>query len=78
MRDIYLSALPFPAWDAVAMIVMMAFPEVVLWLPALMKWARRNLTVSGIRASDGSENYPRMAGVASISTLNVTGSMTTP
>lgn len=37
MRDIYLSALPFLACDAVAMIVMMAFPEVVLWLPGLMK-----------------------------------------
>ena len=37
MRDIYLSALPFLACDAVAMIVMMAFPQVVLWLPGLMK-----------------------------------------
>jgi tripartite ATP-independent transporter DctM subunit len=37
MRDIYLSALPFLACDAIAMIVMMAFPAVVLWLPGLMK-----------------------------------------
>ena len=37
MRDIYLAALPFLACDAVAMIVMMVFPEVVLWLPGLMR-----------------------------------------
>jgi len=37
MRDIYLSAVPFLACDAVAMIVMMVFPEVVLWLPGLMR-----------------------------------------
>lgn len=37
MKDIYLSAIPFLLCDLVAMVAMMAFPGVVLWLPGLMK-----------------------------------------
>ena len=37
MGDIYKAGLPFLACDAVAMALMMVFPELVLWLPGLMK-----------------------------------------
>ena len=37
MQDIFSSAVPFLLCDLVAMIIMMAFPQVVLWLPGLMK-----------------------------------------
>ena len=37
MKDIYMSAIPFLLCDIVAMVVIMAFPGVVLWLPSLMK-----------------------------------------
>ena len=37
MKDIYLSAIPFLICDVVAMVVIMALPGVVLWLPSLMK-----------------------------------------
>jgi TRAP-type mannitol/chloroaromatic compound transport system permease large subunit len=37
MGDIYLGALPFLSCDAVAMILMLVFPNIVLWLPGLMK-----------------------------------------
>jgi tripartite ATP-independent transporter DctM subunit len=36
MKDIYLSAIPFLICDLVAMVIIMAFPWVVLWLPSLM------------------------------------------
>jgi TRAP-type mannitol/chloroaromatic compound transport system permease large subunit len=36
MRDVYLSGLPFLVRDAVARILMMAFPQMVLWLPGRM------------------------------------------
>ncbi|MGD8292503.1 MAG: TRAP transporter large permease subunit [Desulfobacterales bacterium] len=36
MADIYRAALPFLACDALAMIAIMAFPALVLWLPGLM------------------------------------------
>ncbi len=36
MKDIYLSAIPFLICDLVAMVAIMAFPGVVLWLPSLM------------------------------------------
>ena len=36
MKDIYLSALPYVACDAVALILMLVFPGIVLWLPSLM------------------------------------------
>ncbi|MBW1997054.1 MAG: TRAP transporter large permease subunit [Deltaproteobacteria bacterium] len=37
MKEIYLSAIPFLTCDVIAMGIMMAFPQVVLWLPGLMK-----------------------------------------
>jgi len=37
MKDLYMSAIPFLLCDIVAMVVIMAFPGVVLWLPSLMK-----------------------------------------
>jgi tripartite ATP-independent transporter DctM subunit len=37
MGDIYLGALPFLSCDLVAMILMLVFPNIVLWLPGLMK-----------------------------------------
>ena len=37
MKDIYLSAIPFLICDAAAMVLMMVFPGIVLWLPSLMK-----------------------------------------
>ena len=37
MGDIYLGALPFLTCDAVAIILMLIFPNIVLWLPGLMK-----------------------------------------
>jgi tripartite ATP-independent transporter DctM subunit len=36
MKDIYLSAIPFLICDFVVMVMIMAFPGVVLWLPSLM------------------------------------------
>jgi len=36
MKDIYLSAIPFLICDLVAMVVIMVFPGIVLWLPSLM------------------------------------------
>ena len=36
MRDIYLAAIPFLLCDLVAMILIMAFPVLVLWLPSMM------------------------------------------
>jgi tripartite ATP-independent transporter DctM subunit len=37
MRDIYIAGLPFLACDAVVMALIIAFPQVALWLPSLMK-----------------------------------------
>ena len=37
MGDIYRAALPFLCCDLVAMILIMVFPSLVLWLPGLMK-----------------------------------------
>ena len=37
MKDIYLAGLPFLACDAVVMAIIMAFPQMVLWLPKLMR-----------------------------------------
>ena len=36
MRDIYLAAIPFLLCDLIAMVLIMAFPSLVLWLPNLM------------------------------------------
>jgi TRAP-type mannitol/chloroaromatic compound transport system permease large subunit len=36
MGDIYMGALPFLLYNLVAMILMLAFPALVLWLPGLM------------------------------------------
>ena len=36
MRDIYLAAIPFLLCDLVAMVLIMAFPVLVLWLPGMM------------------------------------------
>lgn len=36
MRDIYLAALPFLGCDLVAMVLIMVFPSLVLWLPSMM------------------------------------------
>ena len=36
MRDIYLAAIPFLLCDLVAMVLIMAFPVLVLWLPSMM------------------------------------------
>jgi tripartite ATP-independent transporter DctM subunit len=36
MRDIYLAAMPFLLCDLVAMVLIMAFPILVLWLPSMM------------------------------------------
>jgi TRAP-type mannitol/chloroaromatic compound transport system permease large subunit len=36
MRDIYLAAIPFLLCDLVAMVLIMAFPALVLWLPGMM------------------------------------------
>ena len=36
MRDIYLAAIPFLLCDLVAMVLIMAFPGLVLWLPSKM------------------------------------------
>jgi TRAP-type mannitol/chloroaromatic compound transport system permease large subunit len=37
MRDIYLAALPFLGCDLIVMALILAFPPVALWLPALMR-----------------------------------------
>lgn len=37
MGDIYRAALPFLGCDLLAMILIMAFPSIVLWLPGLMR-----------------------------------------
>jgi tripartite ATP-independent transporter DctM subunit len=37
MRDVYWAGLPFLACDAIAMALIIAFPQLVLWLPGLMK-----------------------------------------
>jgi tripartite ATP-independent transporter DctM subunit len=37
MKDIYLAGLPFLMCDAIAMAVILIFPQVVLWLPGLMR-----------------------------------------
>ena len=36
MGDIYKAAIPFISCDLVVVILMLAFPAVVLWLPSLM------------------------------------------
>ena len=36
MKDIYLSALPFLGCDVIAMVLMLMFPAIALWLPGLM------------------------------------------
>jgi TRAP-type mannitol/chloroaromatic compound transport system permease large subunit len=36
MADIYWAALPFIALDLIAMAVIMIFPKIALWLPAIM------------------------------------------
>ena len=36
MRDIYLAAIPFLLCDLVAMVLIIAFPSLVLWLPGKM------------------------------------------
>jgi len=36
MGDLYKAALPFLGCDLIAMILMMIFPQVTLWLPSLM------------------------------------------
>ena len=36
MRDIYLAAIPFLLCDLIAMVLIMAFPVLVLWLPSMM------------------------------------------
>jgi TRAP-type C4-dicarboxylate transport system permease large subunit len=37
MGDIYRAAFPFLGLDLIAMAIMIAFPQVVIWLPSLMK-----------------------------------------
>jgi tripartite ATP-independent transporter DctM subunit len=37
MKDVYFAGLPFLACDAVVMALIIAFPQVVLWLPSLMR-----------------------------------------
>ncbi len=37
MKDIYLGGLPFLACDAIAMALLIAFPQIALWLPSLMR-----------------------------------------
>jgi tripartite ATP-independent transporter DctM subunit len=37
MRDIYVAGLPFLGCDTVVMAILMAFPQIVLWLPKLMR-----------------------------------------
>jgi tripartite ATP-independent transporter DctM subunit len=37
MRDVYWAGLPFLVCDAIAMAVIIAFPQLVLWLPGLMR-----------------------------------------
>lgn len=37
MRDIYLAALPFIYCDMVATVLIIAFPQIALWLPGLMR-----------------------------------------
>jgi TRAP-type C4-dicarboxylate transport system permease large subunit len=37
MADIYKAVLPFLACDLVAMIILIAFPSIALWLPSLMR-----------------------------------------
>jgi len=37
MEDIYRAALPFLGCDLIAMVLIMAFPELALWLPGLMR-----------------------------------------
>lgn len=37
MGDIYRAALPFIICDLIVMVLMMAFPEMVLWLPGMMR-----------------------------------------
>lgn len=36
MRDVYLAGIPFLACDAIVMLILIVFPQVVLWLPSLM------------------------------------------
>ena len=36
MGDIYRAALPFLGCDLIAMVLLIAFPELTLWLPGLM------------------------------------------
>jgi TRAP-type mannitol/chloroaromatic compound transport system permease large subunit len=35
MADIYRAALPFLGCDLIIMVLMMVFPQLVMWLPAL-------------------------------------------
>jgi len=37
MGDIYRAALPFLAIDFIVMVLMMVFPQMVLWLPGLIR-----------------------------------------
>lgn len=37
MRDIYLAALPFLGCDLIAMVLIIAFPSIALWLPGLIR-----------------------------------------
>ena len=37
MGDIYRAAFPFLIADAIVMVVIIAFPGIVLWLPGLMR-----------------------------------------
>lgn len=37
MREIYLAALPFLVCDLMVIILMMAFPQIALWLPGILK-----------------------------------------
>jgi len=37
MKDIYLAGFPFLACDAIVMVLLIAFPEIALWLPSITK-----------------------------------------
>ena len=37
MSDIYLAGIPFLVCDAIAMAIVIAFPQIALWLPGLIK-----------------------------------------
>jgi len=37
MRDVYLAALPFLGCDLIAMVLIIAFPSIALWLPGLIR-----------------------------------------